>query len=164
MKTSNFENQLVESTKALETFAYSLTLNQDDAKDLVQDTFLKALLNKDSFEEGSNLKAWLFTIMKNTFINNYRKNKKIQSTIAKEQEIPWINNLPADKIYNSDHNTNLQQVLLFINQLPEEQKNAFEMTNQGFKYDEIADFYDIPIGTVKSRIFFARKKLMNMCQ
>ncbi|MBQ5892222.1 MAG: RNA polymerase sigma factor [Bacteroidales bacterium] len=159
MKNKKFENQLVESESVLENFAYSLTHNPDEAKDLVQETFLKALLHKKAYKEGTNLRAWLFTIMKNTFINNYRRNKKVQSVITKEDSTPWINNISGNVIYQADHNTKYTQIVMLINTLPEEQKIPFEMINQGYKYWEIAEKFNIPIGTVKSRIFLARQKL-----
>jgi RNA polymerase sigma-70 factor (ECF subfamily) len=159
MKNKKFENQLVESESVLENFAYSLTHNPDEAKDLVQETFLKALLHKKAYKEGTNLRAWLFTIMKNTFINNYRRNKKVQSVITKEDSTPWINNISGNVIYQADHNTKYAQIVMLINTLPEEQKIPFEMMNQGYKYWEIAEKFNIPIGTVKSRIFLARQKL-----
>lgn len=159
MKNKKFENQLVESESVLENFAYSLTHNPDEAKDLVQETFLKALLHKKAYKEGTNLRAWLFTIMKNTFINNYRRNKKVQSVITKEDSTPWINNISGNVIYQADHNTKYTQIVMLINSLPEEQKIPFEMINQGYKYWEIAEKFNIPIGTVKSRIFLARQKL-----
>ena len=146
MESKQFESHLVESRKQLESYAYSLSLNYEDAQDLVQDTMLKALLNKNSFEEGSNMGAWLFTIMKNTFINAYRKKQKTQKIISKEQDTPWINNLSANNIYNADHNAQHTQILLFIKNLPTEQKIPFEMLNQGYKYHEIAEQYHIPIG------------------
>lgn len=159
MKNKKFENQLVEFESVLENFAYSLTHNPDEAKDLVQETFLKALLHKKAYKEGTNLRAWLFTIMKNTFINNYRRNKKVQSVITKEDSTPWINNISGNVIYQADHNTKYTQIVMLINTLPEEQKIPFEMMNQGYKYWEIAEKFNIPIGTVKSRIFLARQKL-----
>lgn len=159
MKNKKFENQLVESESVLENFAYSLTHNPDEAKDLVQETFLKALLHKKAYKEGTNLRAWLLTIMKNTFINNYRRNKKVQSVITKEDSTPWINNISGNVIYQADHNTKYAQIVMLINTLPEEQKIPFEMINQGYKYWEIAEKFNIPIGTVKSRIFLARQKL-----
>lgn len=159
MKNRKFENQLVESESVLENFAYSLTHNPDEAKDLVQETFLKALLHKKAYKEGTNLRAWLFTIMKNTFINNYRRNKKVQSVITKEDSTPWINNISGNVIYQADHNTKYTQIVMLINTIPEEQKIPFEMINQGYKYWEIAEKFNIPIGTVKSRIFLARQKL-----
>lgn len=159
MKNKKFENQLVESESVLENFAYSLTHNPNEAKDLVQETFLKALLHKKAYKEGTNLRAWLFTIMKNTFINNYRRNKKVQSVITKEDSTPWINNISGNVIYQADHNTKYAQIVMLINTLPEEQKIPFEMMNQGYKYWEIAEKFNIPIGTVKSRIFLARQKL-----
>ncbi len=161
MKNKKFEEQLVESQGVLENFAFSLTHNQEEAKDLVQDTFLKAISHQKAYKEDTNLRAWLFTIMKNSFINNYRKNKRVQSIIIKEGSTPWVNNIPSNIIYHADHNTQYNQILSLINNLPEEQKLPFEMINQGYKYCEIAEKFNIPIGTVKSRIFLARKKLSN---
>lgn len=88
MKNKRFEEQLVESQGVLENFAFSLTHNQEEAKDLVQETFLKAILHQKAYQKDTNLRAWLFTIMKNSFINNYRKNKRIQSVITKEDSTP----------------------------------------------------------------------------
>ena len=158
-KNSNFENQLVKVIENLNKISYSFTRNKEEREDLVQETFLKALLHKKAYKEGTNLRAWLFTIMKNTFINNYRRNKKVQSVITKEDSTPWINNISGNVIYQADHNTKYTQIVMLINTLPEEQKIPFEMINQGYKYWEIAEKFNIPIGTVKSRIFLARQKL-----
>lgn len=159
MENKKFETQLLEVEKVLENFAYSLTFNQEEAKDLVQETFLKALLHQENYEEDSNLKAWLLTIMRNTFINNYRRNKKIQTFVSKENTLPYLNNIACNNIYDADTPTQHSQILLFIDKLPMEQKLPFEMLNQGYKYYEIAEACHIPIGTVKSRIFLARQKL-----
>jgi RNA polymerase sigma-70 factor (ECF subfamily) len=159
MKSKNFENQLVESQKVLENFAYSLTHDNEETKDLVQDTLLKAILNKKAYEQDSNLKAWLFTIMKNTFINNYRKTKKIQSITTRQNSTPWINNIAGNSVYIADHNTQYSQILMILDTLPDEQKLPFQLMTQGYKYSEIAEMFNIPIGTVKSRIFLARQKL-----
>lgn len=161
MKNKKFEKQLVESQGMLENFAFSLTHSKEEAKDLVQETFLKAILHQKAYKEDTNLRAWLFTIMKNSFINNYRKNKRIQSIITKDDSTAWINNIPSNVIYQADHNTQYSQIVMLINNLPEEQKIPFKMMIKGFKYCEIAKQFNIPIGTVKSRIFLARKKLSN---
>lgn len=159
MKNKIFERQLVESEKALSNFAFSLTNNPEESQDLVQETFLKAILHQKAYEEGSNLRAWLFTIMKNTFINNYRKNKRVLSIITKEDSTPWINNIAGNNIYIADHNTQYSQILMLLDTLPDEQKLPFQLMTQGYKYSEIAEMFNIPIGTVKSRIFLARQKL-----
>ena len=161
MEAKSFNTELVCLEPALIRYAYSLTLNMEDAKDLVQETFLKAILHQKAYQKDTNLRAWLFTIMKNSFINNYRKNKRIQSVITKEDSTPWVNNIPSNVIYQADHNTQYSQILTLINTLPEEQRIPFKMMTRGFKYCEIAKKFNIPIGTVKSRIFLARKKLSN---
>lgn len=162
MENKDFEKLLVDSKKALECFANSLTLNKEDANDLVQETFLKALANRNAFVEDSNLRAWLFTIMKNTFINGYRRGKRVQSIVCKQLDNSWIFNIAGDDMYNADHNVRYSQIIKLLDLVPEEQRSPFEMMMQGYKYVEIADRFNIPIGTVKSRIFLARKKLIEL--
>ena len=96
MSTAEFTTALVELEPNLERFAYSLTANPDDARDLLQETFLKALTYKDKFQENTNIKAWTFTIMKNTFINDYRRRIKRQTMFGEEVHEFVINNKPAD--------------------------------------------------------------------
>ena len=152
MENWDFEQSLVEEQKGLDYFALSLTNNKEEAHDLVQETFLKALLHKQSFNQNTNIKAWLFTIMKNTFINNYRRGKRERSLIETESGVCPI---------GADHDLHYQNIKAAISTLPDEQRIPFEMINQGYKYQEIADKFMISIGTVKSRIFLARRKLMS---
>ncbi len=161
MDRDYFEKRLLEEKKGLEVFSFSLTQNREEAKDLLQETFLKALVHMDSFEENTNMKAWLFTIMRNTFINNYRKNKRVYNVIENENMISYFNSLSGVSDFTADHDVNYEKLLEFIKSLPSEQQIPFEMITQGYKYQEIADKFDISIGTVKSRIFLARKKLMD---
>lgn len=161
MNTIDFEQRLLKEKKGLENFSFSLTQNREEAKNLVQDTFLKALMHKESFKEDTNIKAWLFTIMKNTFINNYRKNKRVGRVIEDENAISYINRNAGVSAFTADHDLNYENIKAKIKLLPKEQRIPFEMINQGYKYQEIADRFSISIGTVKSRIFLARKKLMD---
>ncbi len=161
MEAAEFENRMMKEAKLLESFSYVLTRNRDDAMDLLQETFLKALMHKESFKEDTNIRAWLFTIMKNTFINTYRKSKRVSMIIESENIVSYFNNCVAQGCYTADHDVNFQTIKEMIASLPEEQSVPFEMMNQGYKYQEIADAFDISIGTVKSRIFLARKKLMD---
>lgn len=161
MKNWNFEESLVKEQKGLDYFALSLTNNREEANDLVQETFLKALLHKESFNQDTNIKAWLFTIMKNTFINNYRRGKREQSLIESENLISVFNSESGVCPIGADHDLRYQNIKAAISTLPDEQRIPFEMINQGYKYQEIADKFMISIGTVKSRIFLARRKLMS---
>jgi len=146
----------------LHYFAQTLTRNQEEAEDLVHDTVVKALTNRDKFQANTNLKAWTFTIMKNTFINNYRRNAKANTIIDSTDDLYYLN-IPRPSNYTlPDSEFSFQEIRRNISLLPDEHRLPFEMHTQGYKYKEIADKLDLSIGTVKSRIFFARKKLMEM--
>ena len=139
----------------------SLTSNADDANDLVQETYLKVLLSEDKYEEDTNLKAWVLTIMRNTFINNYRKRKRINDVMSDDV---YFNLLEARSVQSSekaDVNYYVKEINKQINNIDDDQRIPFEMFLDGYKYKEIADKMDISLGTVKSRIFFTRKKLQH---
>ena len=134
----------------------------DDAKDLLQETILKALTYRGQFIENTNFKAWVFSIMKNTFINNYRRDQKVRTTFdSKEDSL----NFAAKKNYASEtpeSSLSVAEMHQSIERLEDEFRIPFKMHTEGFKYKEIAEELDLPIGTVKSRIFFTRKKLQGM--
>ena len=158
METRIFQNELMALQPSLERFAVSLTGNNDDAKDLVQETFLKALTYQDKYQDDTNLKAWTFTIMKNTFINSYRKMVKHGMVLDGSENQFLINSRPAQLTPESDFSHS--EISRKINQLEPEFRIPFQMHTSGYKYKEIADRLDLKIGTVKSRIFFSRQKLM----
>jgi RNA polymerase sigma-70 factor (ECF subfamily) len=161
MTAIEFQYKLTGLKDNLHYFAYTLTTNQEDAKDLVQDTFLKALLNRDKFQDDTNLKAWTFTIMKNTFINNYRRNLRTNALIDTTEDLYYLN-LPKEAgIPSAESQLSLKDIQKTVNKLDDDQRVPFEMHTQGYKYKEIADNLNISIGTVKSRIFFGRKKMMD---
>ncbi len=140
-------------------FAYMLTSNRDDAYDLLQDTTLKALDNEDKFTEGTNFKGWVFTIMRNIFINNYRRDAR-QATVVDTTENLYLLNIAQDSgMETPDGSYSVNEISESINDLPEEFRIPFSMHVAGYKYNEIAEHMQLPLGTVKSRIFFARKKL-----
>jgi len=161
MTAIEFNTNLTLQQKYLESFARQLTGNEDDAKDLTQETFLKALLNREKFVNQNNFKAWLYTIMKNIFINNYRRMKRENTIIDQTDDLYYLN------ISNSHSDTDPESMLYAkelehgISQLDADFRKPFDMYNDGFKYQEIADNLKLTIGTVKSRIFYSRKKLMN---
>lgn len=159
MTAIQFNNRLLSLQDRLLFFAYSLTSNDDDARDLLQETLLKALMYKNQFADNTNFKAWVFTIMKNTFINSYRRNQKSRRAFdGTEDSI----NLAQNKIKTSetpDSHISVQEMEQKIEQLDDDFRVPFKMHTDGFKYKEIAEELDLPLGTVKSRIFFTRKKL-----
>ncbi|HUW04829.1 MAG TPA: sigma-70 family RNA polymerase sigma factor [Williamwhitmania sp.] len=159
MTAVEFHTQLVDLESNLERFAYSLTMNREDAKDLLQETYLKALMYQDKFEENTNLKAWTFTIMKNTFINNYRKSVK-QNTTFDSSDNQYLMNSRPDNMTNPEMEYSHSEISKKIDQLEDEFRIPFQMHTSGFKYKEIAEELNLKIGTVKSRIFFSRQKLM----
>ena len=161
MTAIEFNNQLILIQQKLRSFANSLTGNRQDAQDLVQDTMLKAMTYRDKFNENTNLGAWLFTIMKNTFINNYRRNRKTNSIVDGAKDVQNVrvhddnnNSLPETSISE-------KEILKGIDALDKEIKVPFQKHIEGFKYKEIAELMHLPIGTVKSRIFLARQELMS---
>ena len=160
MTTMEFNSKLIDMEDNLERFALSLTSNRDEAKDLLQETYLKALTYKDKFVEFTNLKAWAFTIMKNTFINNYRKSIRENTSVDNTKDLYFLNNVRESQLVSPDSNFAYKEINKAINELEDEFKIPFRMHTEGYKYKEIAETLDLKIGTVKSRIFFTRKKLM----
>ncbi|MBA3971931.1 MAG: RNA polymerase sigma factor [Bacteroidetes bacterium] len=160
MTAIEFNQQLVNQRTPLKNFAYSLTLNSEEAQDLVQETFLKALKYRDKFVDATNLKAWLYTIMKNTFINTYRRSVKTRQIITQTDDISNVKQLSGSNSPDAESQINVKNIHKAINALDDEYKVPFTRYFDGFKYKEIADELDLPIGTVKSRIFLARKRLM----
>jgi RNA polymerase sigma factor (sigma-70 family) len=160
MTQYEFNNSLLEMKSNLQRFAMSLTSDRDTALDLVQDTYLKAITYKDKFVDYTNLKAWVFTIMKNTFINNYRRNVKENTIIDGTQDLYYLNQ-PHDKGFISPESSYSEsEIERAIDSLSDEFRIPFRMHVNGYKYKEIADELGLKIGTVKSRIFFTRQKLM----
>ena len=160
MTATEYSTLVQKISKSLKPVALNLTRDADDAKDLVQETLLKALLNQDKFKAGSNLKAWLYTIMRNTFINNYNKITKRSSHIDSTEYFQYFN---TDENYIAKNGAVYTFVVADINEaiahLNEEYRTPFMMYYVGFKYLEIAEKLNIPIGTVKNRIHIARKEL-----
>lgn len=159
MSTIEFNNMLSSNAKFLKGFAYNFTRNSEDAEDLLQDTMLKALRYKDHFQEGTNFKGWLFTIMRNIFINNYKR-KKLQNTITDQTNNQYYLNYGKVSEDMVSMRINEKDIHRAISGLSYEFRTPFQMFLDGFHYDEIADTMSIPMGTVKSRIFHARKRLM----
>ncbi len=160
MTAIEFNYNLTGMQKHLEYFAKRLTSNESDAHDLLQETYLKALVFREKFVQKTNFKAWLFTIMKNIFINNYRRNVRARTLIDTTDNLYHLNSSGAAISITPESRIFEQEIRQTIEALEDDHRIPFEMHTQGFKYKEIAEALDISIGTVKSRIFFGRKKLM----
>jgi RNA polymerase sigma-70 factor (ECF subfamily) len=159
MTTIEFNNLVFTASKSLKAPAFKFTRNAEEANDLIQDTLLKALKNKSSFKEGTNIKAWLYIIMKNTFISKYHKNKRGTYVDPIENQYELI--APSTIDYNQGStNLNMEEINRAINNLNKTFREPFMMHFSGFKYEEIAEKLEIPMGTVKNRIHVARKILM----
>ena len=158
---SNIQEQLSKINSSLRAFAMKLTGNDVDAHDLYQDTVLRIMANADKFRDGTNFKAWAITIMRNIFINNYRKRVR-RGTILDETANSYYIDSGSNVINMGESDASYKELLKMVATLPEEFKRPFWMAYKGYKYDEIADELDAPLGTIKSRIFFARRKLRNM--
>lgn len=165
MSTVEFNQMLVNNAEFLKPFAITLTKDAETAKDLFQETLYRALANRDKYSVGTNIKAWLYTIMRNIFINNYRRKVK-QNTI--------FDSTPNDYLLNqnqvvataeaADAGLRLKDLQQAVHNLPELFRNPFLLYFDGFKYHEIADMLGEPLGTIKSRIHFARKLLKTQIQ
>lgn len=162
MSTVEFITSFNALTDPLNSFAFNLTRDQDEAKDLYQETAFRAMTNRDKFMEGTNLKAWLFTIMKNIFINNYRKNKRKNTVLDSTDNMFVINSGKETVTNDAESNIILEELEVMVESLNPSIKIPFVMHYEGYKYQEIADLLDLPLGTVKSRIFFARQELQEL--
>jgi RNA polymerase sigma factor (sigma-70 family) len=162
MSSLEFHSEVLSLSKPLKYFALNLTSNDEEAKDLLQETMLKAISNRHRFADKTNLKAWLYTIMKNIFINNYRRNMKANTLLDSTKDLYYINIPQTGGAVVPESRYSEKEILSKIEVLENEYKIPFTMYFDGYKYKEIADYLNLPIGTVKSRIFLARKQLMNM--
>ena len=159
MTAVEFNSNLSKMSVMLHSFAYNLTKNIEDAKDLFQETSYRAITNRDKFADGTNFKAWTFTIMKNIFINNYRKKVKQNTIIDGTDNQYYLNSVMVSAPNRAESDIMMQELTAMVDKLDESIQVPFVMHYQGFKYQEIADDLRLPLGTVKSRIFFARKEL-----
>ena len=146
----------------LQRFAYKLTADKEEANDLLQETSLKALGNMDKYTPDTNFKGWVYTIMRNIFINNYRKDVRDQTFIDHTDNLFHINSQFELDDYITDNGYDGKEIYRVVHSLQREYRIPFLMHISGFKYREIADRLALPLGTVKSRIFFTRKLLQEM--
>ena len=155
----SFKERLLGLQGNLMSFAYQLTTNKEEAEDLLQDTTLKALTNEDKFADDTNLKGWIFTIMCNIFINNYRQTVRKATILDQTDDLYHLNISQESGLITPDSSYSVKEITQAINSFNDEYRVPFSMHIAGYKYSEIAQHLDLPLGTVKSRIFFARQRL-----
>ncbi len=149
---------------ALRPFAFSLTKSKEETDDLIQETFYRALRNQEKFDEGTNIKAWLFTIMRNIFINNYRRDKR-RVVVKESADKPLLLEYAGPSVSNgSEKEFMADTIRSAMKEVNKDFTEPFLMYNEGFHYHEISEKLDIPLGTVKSRIFVARRELRSRLQ
>lgn len=159
MTASNFDNLLLSNKDFLKPFAIKLTRDTEEANDLCQETLYKALSNQDKYSAGTNIRAWLFTIMRNIFINNYRKKSRQKTVLdySESENLLASNQVVVKNL--ADTNIGKKEIDKAINDLPDIFRIPFLLYFEGYKYNEIATLLGEPLGTIKSRIHFARKLL-----
>lgn len=161
MSTLEFQQQLIGFRQQLYYFALSLTKDRDTASDLLQESLARALTYRDKFRDNTNFKAWVYTIMKNTFINEHRRTKRtkvLMDTVDRQHDELRRVQVPN----SSEASVKMAEIQRSLERLDVTFREPFTMHHEGYKYHEIADTLGIPIGTVKSRIFQARHRLMAM--
>jgi len=159
MSTIQFQEKILSIQKNMFSFAMMLTANRYEAEDLLQETTLRVLDNKNKYVDNANFKGWVFTIMRNIFINNYRKELRSQAIIDQTGDLQYLNVMGDACRENPEETVNLKEIKFIINSLDNELKIPFSMYVEGYKYNEISEKLALPLGTVKSRIFFARREL-----
>jgi len=159
MASLEFNNLLISNADFLKPFANNLTKDSETAKDLFQETLYKALANQEKYNVGTNIKAWLFTIMRNIFINDYRRKTKQQTIFDNTPNDYLLNYNPAAVFNQAETYLRVKEIYEAIHLLPDIFKTPFLLYFDGYKYHEIAEALNEPLGTIKSRIHFARKLL-----
>jgi RNA polymerase sigma factor (sigma-70 family) len=159
MSSIEFTQIIINNSEYLKPIAVSLTRDNETAKDLLQETMFRALANKEKYNAGTNIKAWLYTIMRNIFINDYRRKAK-QNTVLDNSINEFLINSNQLSIANTaESNLKMKEIMQAVYKLPDIFRHPFMLYFDGYKYNEIAGILKEPLGTIKSRIHFARKLL-----
>jgi RNA polymerase sigma-70 factor (ECF subfamily) len=159
MNKVQFQQKILSLQDNMYNYALMLTANRDDSWDLVQETILKSLDNHDKYIENVNFKGWVLTIMRNIFINDYRKMVNNRKIVDTTDELYYLN-LSQDSGFETPEGAiSVKEITKAINNLEQILKEPFSMYVAGYKYEEIAEKLAMPMGTVKNRIFLARKEL-----
>lgn len=159
MTTSDFNKETNKIESLLFGFAMKLTRNKENAKDLMQETLMRCYDKRDRFQEGTNFKSWATTVMYNSYINHYRRAKTRNAVLKPVEDIGNISSANS-KLGNPESKILLKELKSMVNTLGDIYKVPFQMFVKGYHYDEIAEQLNVPMGTIKSRIFYARKKMM----
>jgi len=159
MTAIEFNHRIAALHDTLHLFTRRFTKSQEESEDLVQETMLKALTYRDKFKANTNLKGWLYTIMRNTFINKYRKAQRAKTTHDDTKELYYLNVPDKHTFNNPDGSFEFKDIMDSVNEIKDDLRVPFKMHVEGYKYQEIAEHLEIPIGTVKNRIFHARKEI-----
>lgn len=159
MSGIEFNKLMILNADHLKPFAFSLTRDNESAKDLFQETMYRAIANKDKYNSGTNVKAWMYTIMRNIFINDYRRKARHKTIFDHTSNDFLIDNNQTTVANDAETNLKLKDIKSAIHALPEIFKKPFEMFFDGYRYHEISMILEEPLGTIKSRIHFARKLL-----
>ncbi len=159
MTQAEFTAEITKLRPTLKSFTHRFTYNKEESQDLVQDTLLRALTYRDKFRKDTNLKGWLFTIMRNTYINNYRKAQREKTTHDTSKELYYLNVEDEHTFNRPQESFEFKEIWKNVNSIKDDLLIPFKMHTTGYKYDEIAKHLGIPIGTVKNRIFHARKEI-----
>ena len=157
--STTFQTNMMNLQSNMMNFALMLTSNRDDAMDLLQDTTLKALDNQDKYAENTNFKGWVFTIMRNIFINNYRRASRSATVVDTTENLYFLNMSQESGLESPEGAFAAGEISDAINEFSDDFRIPFTMHVQGYKYNEIAEKMNLPLGTIKSRIFLARKRL-----
>ncbi len=157
-----FKQKLLGLQGNLLNFAYQLTTNREAAQDLVQDTTLKVLDNETKYVDNVNFKGWVFTIMRNIFINNYRRQVRSATIVDTTEDLYHLNLSQESGLSTPEGTFAAKEISVAINSFSDAYREPFTMYVAGYKYSEIAEKMNLPLGTVKSRIFFARKQLQSL--
>ena len=158
-QADTFQTNLMNLQSNMMNFALMLTSNRDDAMDLLQDTTLKALDNRDKYADNTNFKGWVFTIMRNIFINNYRRASRAATVVDTTENLYFLNLSQDSGLETPEGAYGASEISAAINEFSDDFRIPFTMHVQGYKYNEIAEKMNLPLGTIKSRIFLARKRL-----
>jgi len=161
MTTAKYNAEVYKIEPLLTGFAMKLTRNKENAKDLMQETLMRSFASRERFKEGTNFKAWVTTIMYNSYINYYRRAKTKNAVIKPIEDLSYLPGNTSTEM-NGEKIILLKELKGMVNNLSDLYKIPFEMFTEGYHYNEIAEKMNLPMGTVKSRIFYARKKLSGM--
>lgn len=159
MSSAEFNTLLLSNADFLKPFAITLTKDAESAKDLYQETMFRALSNQEKYLAGTNIRAWLYTIMRNIFINNYRRKSKQHLCFDNSTNDFLLNTQQVIIGNQAESGLRIKDIQLSVHNLPVIFKKPFILYLDGFKYFEIAEILEEPLGTIKSRIHFARKML-----